>query len=232
MALDDLPTLHHIGIERSQVPEAAVLVEGELARELPVSLSHAVQRREYRTGQIDGVPGVVVCVGFLGSPSATIVLEELARAGVRRAVAVGRCWCPDCEPGASAADGNRRAHGVVVPYAATREEGTSLAYAPLDFPAAPDRVLVRRLRAALAPTESHIVRTVDVPPIWQSSPVAAWGEPGLPLDLFSSALMIVAAARQVALASVVLGADVLYGDPARVSALMTDVARLVRQEVA
>lgn len=100
------------------------------------------QNREYVTysGTLDGV-AVSVCSTGIGSPSAAIALEELAAIGADTFIRVGRS-------GGLQAD--LSVGTVVVATGAIRDEGTSRAYLPLEFPAVPDiRVANALLDAAI-----------------------------------------------------------------------------------
>lgn len=195
--------LHHLGLNADTVPTAAVLVDDRVAAATCILTIPGTdtERREYRSGRLATNPDVLVCTGAFGAPAATIALEELARAGVRAAVAVSACLCSACE------DRSASAHGVFIPFGAVRQEGVSAAYAPPEFPAVPDPQLARALRDLLPGCGSGIVRTVDVPPLYHPSPPAP--EISELVDLQSGALMVVAAAKRISFAAMVLGAQAL-----------------------
>ena len=69
---------------------------------------------------------VSVCSTGIGGPSAVIALEELVAIGADTFVRVGTCGGINL---------NVRSDDVVVATAAVRQEGTSLHYAPIEFPA-------------------------------------------------------------------------------------------------
>jgi uridine phosphorylase len=79
------------------------------------------------TGSTDGVP-LTVCAFGMGAPVAVIVLEELAKLGVRTFLRVGTVMT--LEPGALGE--------LVVAAAALRGEKTSATYVPDGYPALPD----------------------------------------------------------------------------------------------
>lgn len=96
--------------------------------------------REYRTatGTYDGVPISVTSTG-IGSPSAGIAVEELARVGVDTFLRVGSCGAIREE--ASVGD-------LVITTGAVRQEGTSKEYVREDYPASADHTVVAALTAA------------------------------------------------------------------------------------
>lgn len=95
------------------------------------------QNREYvtYTGAIDSVP-VSICSTGIGSPSAAIALEELAQIGADTFIRVGRSGGlqPDLPVGS-----------LVIATGAVRDEGTSRAYLPLEFPAVTDLLVANAL---------------------------------------------------------------------------------------
>ncbi|WP_276271682.1 nucleoside phosphorylase [Haloarcula litorea] len=96
--------------------------------------------REYRTatGTHDGTPISVTSTG-IGSPSAAIAVEELARVGADTFLRVGSCG--SIQPEAEVGD-------LVITTGAVRQEGTSAEYVREDYPAAADQRVVSALVAA------------------------------------------------------------------------------------
>ncbi|WP_418281981.1 nucleoside phosphorylase [Halorubrum sp. DTA98] len=96
--------------------------------------------REYRTatGTYDGEPISVTSTG-IGSPSAAIAVEELARVGVDTFIRVGSCGA--IQPEMSVGD-------LVITTGAVRQEGTSAEYVREDYPASADGEVVSALVAA------------------------------------------------------------------------------------
>lgn len=96
-----------------------------------------IRNREYLAfvGEVDGVP-VAVCSTGIGGPSASIAVEELANIGVDTFIRVGSA-------------GGRQPHipigSVAILYAAHRDEGTSRAYLPPEFPAVADLAVTNAL---------------------------------------------------------------------------------------
>jgi uridine phosphorylase len=98
------------------------------------------QHREYRTatGRYDGEPLTVTSTG-IGSPSATIAVEEHAQIGSGTFLRVGSCGA--IQPGMEVGD-------LVITTGAVRQEGTSDEYVREDYPAAADSEVVTALVTA------------------------------------------------------------------------------------
>ena len=96
--------------------------------------------REYRTvtGSYEGAPLTVTSTG-IGSPSATIAVEEHANLGTDTFVRVGSCGA--IQPGMDVGD-------MVITTGAVRQEGTSDEYVREDYPAVADGEVVTALVAA------------------------------------------------------------------------------------
>ncbi|MHC3439612.1 nucleoside phosphorylase [Natrialbaceae archaeon A-gly3] len=96
--------------------------------------------REYRTatGTYEGTPVSVTSTG-IGSPSAAIAVEELARVGVETCIRVGSCGA--IQPEMAVGD-------LVITTGAVRQEGTSDEYVREDYPASADHEVVSALIAA------------------------------------------------------------------------------------
>jgi uridine phosphorylase len=96
--------------------------------------------REYRTatGTHEGTPISVTSTG-IGSPSAAIAVEELARVGAETLLRVGSCG--SIVPEAAIGD-------LVITTGAVRQEGTSKEYVREDYPASADHRVVSALVAA------------------------------------------------------------------------------------
>lgn len=99
-----------------------------------------VQNREYTTytGTLDGVPVSVTSTG-IGAPSAAIAVEELYAIGAETLIRVGTC---------GAMQNFLRNGDLVIAQAAVRDEGTSLQYVPLSYPAVAHLDTVTALQAA------------------------------------------------------------------------------------
>jgi len=96
--------------------------------------------REYRTatGAYEGTPVSVTSTG-VGSPSAAIAVEELARVGAETLIRVGSCG--GIQPETDVGD-------LVITSGAVRQEGTSDEYVREDYPAVADHAVVAALGAA------------------------------------------------------------------------------------
>lgn len=184
--------LYHLGVSTTDVPRLAVLVDPLLDTSSAVAAIHGrplATRREYIThlGSWDG-QGVLVATVGIGAPPLAIAIEELSRAGTQAVVLL------------EAATFTHAAASWLLPHGAARHDGTSAQYAPLPFPAVPDPVLRARLaRACGAAASSGIVETEDV--------LDATGTPSGPAaarDLRCAALFVVAAARRVRAAALLV----------------------------
>lgn len=124
-----------------------VLLPGDPARAERIA-SHfdeareVARNREYVTftGTAGGTPVSVTSTG-IGCPSTAIAVEELVRLGARTLIRVGTGGAlqPDIMPGE-----------LIIATAAIRDEGTSRAYVPIEFPAVADPDIVAALSAAAA----------------------------------------------------------------------------------
>lgn len=118
-------------------PGRVPLIASFLSAPRPVA-----HNREYviHTGMLDGEP-VSVCSTGIGAPSTAIAVEELVAIGSDTLIRVGR-------------SGGLQAHlevgSVVIATGAVRDEGTSRAYLPLEFPAVADLDVINALVGAAA----------------------------------------------------------------------------------
>ena len=156
--------------------------------------------REYQSvrGTFKGVPILVMSTG-MGGPSAAIGLEELIRTGVKAAVRIGSCGA--LQPGMSIGD-------LVLVTGAVRDEGTSLGYAPLSYPALPDFELLEACRDSAKelgfPWHMGIGRSHDClyqddnPDIYEE-----WSRRGvIASDMETAALFVTGAVRGIKTASI------------------------------
>ena len=89
--------------------------------------------REYKATVVwNGVPVLVMSTG-MGGPSIAVAVEELRKTGVESGCADRGCGA--LQPEAGVGD-------LVMAEAAVRDEGTSLGYAPLSYPAIADHRLL------------------------------------------------------------------------------------------
>lgn len=135
---------YHLEVSAGDVAES-VLLPGDPERiEKVVDCwdDHDVvaDHREYRTatGTHDGDPISVTSTG-IGSPSAAIAVEELARVGADTLVRVGSCGA--IQPETNVGD-------LIITTGAVRQEGTSEEYIRSDYPAVADHAVVAALAAA------------------------------------------------------------------------------------
>ncbi|MEF8838327.1 MAG: nucleoside phosphorylase, partial [Haloarculaceae archaeon] len=135
---------YHLGVESGDVADA-VLLPGDPDR-VPLiadgwdQAETIAEHREYRTatGAVGGTPISATSTG-IGSPSAAIAVEELARVGAETLVRVGSCGA--IQPEVDVGD-------LVITTGAVRGEGTSDEYVRADFPAVADHAVVTALVAA------------------------------------------------------------------------------------
>ena len=135
---------YHVAVGPDDVADA-VLLPGNPERVDKITAlwdghDEVAHHREYRTatGTYDGAPISVTSTG-IGSPSAAIAVEELARVGVDTFIRVGSCGA--IQPGMEVGD-------LVITTGAVRQEGTSDEYVREDYPAAADGEVVSALVAA------------------------------------------------------------------------------------
>lgn len=152
---------YHLGVRRGELP-STFLLTGDPDRVPKIAAAWSRRRsvgahREFSTvvGRYDGVPVGVTSTG-IGGPAMSIVVEELARLGVRTFVRVGSC---------GALRAGIRIGDLVVTRATFRLDGASASYVPLGFPAAADPdvfgALVRAARAAGVRFHTGITASVD-----------------------------------------------------------------------
>lgn len=152
---------HHIRCLPGDVADKVLLPgdpkRAERTAELLDDARHIATNREYATytGTYRGMPVSVTSTG-IGSPSAAIAIEELARIGAKTLIRTGTSgsMTPDVNPGE-----------VIVGTAAIREEGTGTSYLPIEFPAVADLDMTLCLRAAAEtlglPTRVGVLHSKD-----------------------------------------------------------------------
>jgi uridine phosphorylase len=135
---------YHIELREGDIT-GPVLLPGdpdrtEIVADLWDDAEELANHREYRTlaGEYDGEPVAVTSTG-IGSPSAAIAVEELARVGADTFVRVGSCGAiqPEIEIG-----------DLVITTGAVRQEGTSEEYVREDYPASAHGEVVTALVTA------------------------------------------------------------------------------------
>ena len=134
-----------------RIPKIAL----ELEEPRKVSVNRGLVTYNGRTSN-KKIPISVLTTG-MGSPSTAIILEEAYRAGGRVFIRVGSCGA--LKPGMKVGD-------IVIPYAAIRDERTSLNFAPLAFPAAASPEIYEKLcesaRKVNSFYHSGVVWTTDI----------------------------------------------------------------------
>ena len=139
---------HHIHLKKGDVGRY-VLLPGDpgrcevIARHFEGAV-HVATNREYVTysGYLDGVKVSVTSTG-IGCPSASIAVEELVRVGADTFIRVGT---------AGAVQPGTKSGKLAIVTAAIRDEGTSIHYLPVAFPAVADLEVVDALRTAARKT--------------------------------------------------------------------------------
>ncbi len=142
--MSENPLMYHLACRAGDVGRY-VLLPGDPGR-VPLIASYfdtaeqVAQNREYTTytGTLGGVKVSVTSTG-IGSPSTAIAVEELAKIGADTFIRVGTSG--KMQPWMQHGD-------LVVVTGAIRDEGTSRAYLPLEFPAVAHYDVVGALRAA------------------------------------------------------------------------------------
>jgi uridine phosphorylase len=135
---------YHVGVGPDDVADAVLLPGNPERVETIVDYwddwEETGHHREYRTatGTYDGTPISVTSTG-IGSPSAAIAVEELARIGVDTFVRVGSTGA--LQPEMAVGD-------LVITTGGVRQEGTSDEYVREDYPAVADHEVVAALVAA------------------------------------------------------------------------------------
>jgi len=135
---------YHLEVAAGDVADA-VLLPGDpdrVAKVVDCWDGHEVvaDHREYRTatGTHEGTPISVTSTG-IGSPSAAIAVEELARVGADTLIRVGSCGA--IQPETDVGD-------LVITTGGVRQEGTSDEYVRGEYPAVADHAVVAALAAA------------------------------------------------------------------------------------
>lgn len=140
----DISRQYHIQVANGEVGRYVIL-PGDPKRckkiaqyfEDPVMIADNLEFITY-TGTLDGVKVSVTSTG-IGGPSAAIAMEELARCGADTFVRIGTCG--GIQPEVKSGD-------IVVATGAVRMEGTSKEYAPIEYPAVADLMVVNALVSA------------------------------------------------------------------------------------
>ncbi len=134
--MQGMAAVFHLGLTADMLQGATLaLVPGDPGRVERIAATmdrheFLAAHREFTSwlGWLGDTP-VVVCSSGIGGPSTAIAVEELAQLGVRTFLRVGTTGGiqPDLQPG-----------DVIVTTGAVRLDGTSLHFAPMEFPAVAD----------------------------------------------------------------------------------------------
>jgi uridine phosphorylase len=151
MAREFGEVMHHLNMKKGDVGRY-VLLPGDPGRTDMIAgyfddAKFITQKREYRTftGSLLGEKVSVVSTG-IGCPSTAIAVEELIMLGSDTFIRVGTSggMQPEQEPGE-----------LAIVTGAIRDEGTTLHYMPIEFPAVADLDVVLALREASKHTGAH-----------------------------------------------------------------------------
>jgi len=139
-----MPELYHLDLSRSKTKGACLAVlPGDpgrvpgIAKALDPKAREIAYKREFRTwiSRVEGSPVLVTSTG-IGGPSTSIVVDELARVGVRTFLRVGTCG--GIQPFMRIGD-------LVITTGAVRLDGASTHYAPIEYPAVAEHEVVSAL---------------------------------------------------------------------------------------
>ena len=140
----DISRQYHIQVANGEVGRYVILPgDPKRCKKIAQYLEDPVMIADNRefityTGTLDGVKVSVTSTG-IGGPSAAIAMEELARCGADTFVRIGTCG--GIQPEVKSGD-------IVVATGAVRMEGTSKEYAPIEYPAVADLMVVNALVSA------------------------------------------------------------------------------------
>ena len=134
--------LFHLGFNKSEYRAVYAILPGDPGRVPKIAAflenpRQICQNREYNSyiGSLNG-ENIIVCSTGIGGPSSAIAIEELYMAGVRNFIRVGTC-------GAIRED--ILGGDIIIAESAVRQEGTSLHYAPIEYPATADFEITQAL---------------------------------------------------------------------------------------
>ncbi|MEA4820774.1 MAG: nucleoside phosphorylase [Erysipelotrichales bacterium] len=144
--LNELGQQYHICCKKGDIGRF-VLLPGDPFRtdiiaqylDNPVLIAHNREHKTW-TGTLNGVK-VSVCSTGMGAPSAAIAVEELIHCGAEVFIRVGTCGRVCKESYDDSLDG-------VIITGAIRDEGTTVHYIPIEYPAIADRHIVAALSNA------------------------------------------------------------------------------------
>lgn len=138
-------TLFHLGFDPNKIRAKYAVLPGDPGRVQKIAgqfeqPQFLCSNREYTVWLARAAgENVICCSTGIGGPSSAIAVEELHMAGVDTFIRVGTCGAMQKE---------LLAGDLVIATAAVRQEGTSLHYAPAEYPAAADFFLTSALVSA------------------------------------------------------------------------------------
>ena len=141
---EDISRQYHVQVANGEVGRYVILPgDPKRCKKIAQYFEDSVMIADNRefityTGTLDGVKVSVTSTG-IGGPSAAIAMEELARCGADTFVRIGTCG--GIQPEVKSGD-------IVVATGAVRMEGTSKEYAPIEYPAVADLMVVNALVSA------------------------------------------------------------------------------------
>ena len=148
---EDASKQYHIQVGKGEVGRYVILPgDPKRCKKIAQYFDNPVfvaDNREYvtYTGTLDGVKVSVTSTG-IGGPSASIAMEELTACGADTFIRVGTCGGMDV---------NVKSGDLVIATGSVRMEGTSVEYAPIEYPAVPDLQITNALVAG--------AKKIDVP---------------------------------------------------------------------
>ena len=192
-------------------PHQAILALTRTELNLFLSLRPGSRRKKPIIGGMTEMhlwPDLVLAGPMVGAPQAVMAVEILARRGITRFLSLG--WCGSLQSGL-------RWGAIVLPERAVSEEGTSAHYPtapppPTADPALSD-LLAGELKVRQLPYNRGCVWTTDAPFRETKAKIAHYAGDGLlAVDMESSALMSVAAFRNLAWSGLMVVSDELWGE--------------------
>ena len=158
---EDISRQYHVQVANGEVGRYVILPgDPKRCKKIAQYFKNSVMIADNRefityTGTLDGVKVSVTSTG-IGGPSAAIAMEELARCGADTFVRIGTCG--GIQPEVKSGD-------IVVATGAVRMEGTSKEYAPIEYPAVADLMVVNALVSAAKEKDCEfytgVVQSID-----------------------------------------------------------------------
>lgn len=185
----------HIRLDENLNIQNAIIV-GDLARvdkiaKLLNSPKKLASNREFVSvcGDYKGKKILALSVG-IGAPSAAIGVEELVKIGVKNIIRVGSC---------GSLQSDIKLGEIIIATSAVRDDGVSLNYAPLSFPATPDLELLIQAKSEVKDVHFGVIRSHDSFYFDENEQVEEfWSKKGvLAADMESSVLFVVGVLRGV-----------------------------------